>query len=303
MKASAAGAGRSRYDLPRGFAAALATVTIWAGWVVGTRHAAQTLDIAAVGILRFGIPALLLMPFWLRTGLFPPGVPKRVLLAIVAGSGLPFFLVVANGMRFAPAAEVGPLLPGTMPLFVAVMSYFIDGERPGLLRKAGFVLIAVGIFAIVGYEIVSGASAGPGHLLVLSGAFMWAIYTIAFRRSGLNAFEAAGVIALWSTIPVLPFGVMPLLEALQQGRTAEIVSQALLQGVLSGVIAIILFGVAILRLGASRAAAFAALIPALAALLAIPALGEIPAAAAIAGICATSAGVALASGAFERKPA
>jgi drug/metabolite transporter (DMT)-like permease len=225
------------------------------------------------------------------------------LFVMVAGSGAPFFVLVANGMRFAPAAEVGPLLPGTMPLFVAVMAYMLDGERPSLLRRIGFALIAIGIAAIVGFEMFSGtAFAGPGHMLVLTGALFWAAYTIAFRRSGLTAFEGAAIIAAWSTIMMLPFGTLPLIEALQAGRGGEIATQALVQGALSGIVAVVLFGVSILRLGASRAAAFAALIPALAALLAIPALGEIPAGAAIIGIVATSVGVALASGAFERTP-
>jgi drug/metabolite transporter (DMT)-like permease len=94
---------------------------------------------------------------------------------------------------------------------------------------------------------------------------------------------------------------MPLIETLQQGRTGEIALQALIQGVLSGVVATILFAVAILRLGPSRAAAFAALLPALVAILAIPVLGEVPDTLAIVGIAATSFGVALASGAFDRK--
>lgn len=292
---------KARQNVLIGSAAALATVLIWAGWVVATRHAAQTLPVAAVGLLRYGIPALALAPIWLRTGLLPRGVSRWLLFVMVAGSGAPFFLLTANGMRFAPAAEVGPLLPGTMPLFVAVMSYFIDRERPSILRKLGFVLIAAGIAAIVGFEMVSGtASAGPGHMLVLTGALFWAAYTIAFRRSGLNAFEGAALIAVWSTLAILPFGALPLIEALQSGRGGEIAAQALVQGVLSGIVAVVLFGVSILRLGASRAAAFAALIPALVALLAIPALGEIPAGAAVIGILGTSIGVALASGAFER---
>jgi drug/metabolite transporter (DMT)-like permease len=96
---------------------------------------------------------------------------------------------------------------------------------------------------------------------------------------------------------------MPLIEALRQGHASEIAVQALMQGVLSGIVATILFAIAILRLGPSRAAAFAALLPALVALLAIPVLGEIPDALAVIGIAAASFGVAFASGAFERNPA
>jgi len=295
---------QSRQPLLFGAAAALGAILIWAGWIVATRHAAQTLDISIVALLRYGIPALVLMPLWLRTGLVPRGVSKRALAALIVGAGMPFFLAAAFGMRYAPAAEVGPLLPGTMPLFVAILAGVFYREQMSVLRKAGFVLIAVGIAVIVGPHVLSAApGVGLAHVLILASALLWAIYTIALRRSGLSASEATAVISIWSAIALVPFGTMPLIEALQQGRAAEIAVQALVQGVLSGIVATILFAIAILRLGPSRAAAFAALLPALVAILAIPVLDEIPDALTLIGIVAASFGVAFASGAFDRKPA
>ena len=295
---------QSRQPLLIGTAAALGAILIWAGWIVATRYAAQTLDISIVALLRYGIPALALMPLWLRTGLVPRGVSKRALAALIVGAGTPFFLTAAFGMRYAPAAEVGPLLPGTMPLFVALLAGVFYRERMSLLRKGGYVLIAIGVVMIVGLQALTQTPTDvSGHALILVSALLWAIYTIALRESGLSAFEATALISVWSAISLLPFGTMPLIDALQQGRGAEIAVQALVQGVLSGIVATILFAIAILRLGPSRAAAFAALLPALVAILAIPVLGEIPDALALIGIVAASFGVAFASGVFDRKPA
>lgn len=293
--------GQSHHPLLIGIASALGAILIWAGWIVATRYAAQTLDISIVALLRYGIPALALMPLWLRTGLIPRGVSTRALVALIVGAGTPFFLTAAFGMRFAPAAEVGPLLPGTMPLFVALLAGLFYRERMSALRKAGFVLIAAGIVVIVAPQMLAAPTDASGHLLILVSALLWAIYTIALRQTGLSAFEATALISVWSAIAILPFGIMPLVESLQEGRVAEIAVQTLVQGVLSGVVATILFAVAILRLGASRAAAFAALLPALVAILAIPVLGEIPDALALIGVVAASFGVAFASGAFDRK--
>jgi drug/metabolite transporter (DMT)-like permease len=293
---------QSRRPLLIGTASALGAILIWAGWIVATRHAAQTLDVSVVALLRYGIPALVLIPLWLRTGLAPKQVPPRVLVALIAGAGTPFFLTAALGMRFAPAAEVGPLLPGTMPLFVALLAGVFYREQMSVLRKAGFVLIAMGVAGIVGLQMVTATPTDVlAHMLILVSALFWAIYTIALRRSGLTAFEATALISVWSAISLAPFGLLPLIETIQAGRTGEIVIQALVQGILSGVVATILFGIAILRLGPSRAAAFAALLPALVAILAIPVLGETPDQLALIGIVATSFGVALASGAFDRK--
>jgi len=294
---------QSRRTLVIGTVSALGAISIWAGWIVATRYAAQTLDVSIVALLRYAIPALVLMPVWLRMGLLPRTLSKRVLAALVIGAGTPFFLAAALGMRFEQAAEVGPLLPGAMPLFVALLAGVFYREQMSVLRKAGFVLIGAGVAVIIVPHIMTGTLAeASGHALVLLSALLWAIYTVALRRTGLSAFEATALISVWSAITLLPFGIMPLIEA-AKSRTAEIAVQALMQGVLSGIVATILFAIAILRLGPSRAAAFAALLPALVAILAIPVLGEIPDALAVVGIVAASFGVAFASGALERRPA
>lgn len=282
-----------------GWLAAFATVTIWAVWAVATRHAVtHDLPPAAIGLLRFGVPALLLLPISLRIGLLPKGLTFRKGIGLL-GSGAPFFLVVALGMQFAPAAEIGPLLPGTMPLFVALIGWLVFGERLGRIRLAGFVLILIGVICIGGHGLlVAGNGAWRGHLLLLTGACLWGIYTHAYRRSGLSALQAAALIGLWSFLILLPFGAPSLVRALGEGLAGPIVLQAILQGFLSGVAGIILYGIAVDRLGASRAAAVSPLSIALAALIAIPVLGEVPDAAAMIGIILATLGVVLASGVF-----
>jgi len=280
-----------------GWLAALATVTIWAFWIVGTRHAVTNdLPPAAVGLLRFGVPAVMLAPISWRMGLFPKGlaIPKALGLF---GSGAPFFLIVALGMQFAPAAEIGPLLPGTMPLFVAVIGWLVFGERLARTRVLGFVLVLIGVLCIGGSGLLlAGSGTWRGHVLLLSGACLWGIYTHAYRRSGLSALQAAAFIGLWSFLILIPFGTADLFRALENGLGGAIVLQALLQGFLSGLVGIVLYGMAVDRLGASRAAAVSPLSIVLAALIAIPALGERPDAAALIGIGLATLGVVLASG-------
>ena len=91
-------------------------------------------------------------------------------------------------------------------------------------------------------------------------------------------------------------------RAATEGLAGTIVLQAVLQGVLSGLAGVVLYGIAVDRLGASRAAAMSPLALVMAALIAIPALGEIPDAAAMVGILAATLGVLLASGALDRSP-
>ncbi len=287
-----------------GVAAALGAVSIWAGWIVATRHAvSHALEPAAIGLLRFALPALLFAPVWWRTGLFPKGVSYRTLAAL-AGYGAPFFVAVGYAMQVAPAPDVAPLLSGAMPLIVASAAMAL-GERFALARKLGLGLIAIGIAAITGFSLVSGGEAWRGHLMLLGAAGLWALYTLAFKRSGLTAIEAAALVAVWSTLLLLPFGAPALVSAVQAGHALDVAVQATVQGVLSGVVAIVLYGIAITRLGATRGAALTALVPVIAALLSVPLLGEWPNGAAVLAIAGTTLGVTLAAGALDgwRRPA
>jgi drug/metabolite transporter (DMT)-like permease len=136
-------------------------------------------------------------------------------------------------------------------------------------------------------------------VLLISAAFCWACYTVAFRHVGVSAIEMAALVSFWSTLAILPFGVQPLVDAFNKGAHNDIIVQAIIQGLGSGLVALILYNIGIARLGASRAAAFVALVPALATLIAIPLLKEIPDLASIIGVVTTGAGVLLASGIFN----
>jgi drug/metabolite transporter (DMT)-like permease len=210
-------------------------------------------------------------------------------------------------MRFAPAAHVGALLPGTMPLFVALFSALFLGERLGRRRLAGFALILAGVATIGGVGLLSDAAAGApfsqewrGHLLFLTAAAMWAGFTLALRRSGIDAWHAAALVSAYSLAGFAPIYLLILESKLLDVPWPEVALQAGTQGVLSGLVALATYGIAVTRLGASRAAAIGALTPVVATLIAIPVLGELPDPPTLAGIAGVSLGVVLASGVIRR---
>ncbi len=279
---------------------ALVTVSIWSIWIVGTRQAvSEHLPLAWLGLIRYGVPAVLLAPFWWRVGLLPRGVHRRLIALMVAGAGFPFFLAVATGMRFVPSAAIGVLLSGPMPLCVAILSAVVDRERFGASRIAGFALVVAATVAIGGPALLGGA--GAGFLFIPAGALLWAFFTIAYRRSGLDPLAAAGIVAAWSALAFLPFALTEGAAAILAADPRVLVTQLLSQGLLSGVVALVSYGGAISRLGASRAAVVTSLAPALAALMAVPWLGEVPTPAMLGGILLALVGVALGSGAVGFK--
>ena len=80
-------------------------------------------------------------------------------------------------------------------------------------------------------------------------------------------------------------------------RLPKCAVQAIFQGIAVTIISLVLYGRAVLILGASGGSALGALVPALSAMLAIPLLGEWPTTSDWIGIALISAGVYLSSGA------
>jgi drug/metabolite transporter (DMT)-like permease len=94
---------------------------------------------------------------------------------------------------------------------------------------------------------------------------------------------------------------LPLFVILPGGTLAaapwgDVALQAVVQGVLTAIISLLLYGRAVSILGASSGAAFAALGPAMTALLGIPVLGEWPSMLEWVAISIISAGVYIVSG-------
>lgn len=279
---------------------ALSVVLIWAAWLVSTRHSVGAgLGPLDLSLLRFGIPALVLAPVWWRTGLFPKGATGALVL-MVLGSGAPFFQIVAFGMRHTPASAAGVLLPGLMPLAVALIGMFFLGEKPDNWRKLGLLAILAG-----GGVLLFGKLGGEGlgwisFTILPIGATLWAVYTHAFRRSGLNAFEGAALICVWSTIlnlAALPFVGTHFLSA----PSGEIALQAVTQGLLSGLFSTLLYGAAVRILGGTQAAAYTAITPVAAAIGGTFFLSEPLGAATIIAAIVTGLGVLLSTGLLSRR--
>lgn len=298
----------SSKPLLAGSFAALASVLIWSGWIVFTRHGVTTdAPPVTLGLLRYAIPAIVMLPLLLRSGQAYRRAGWIKCAIMVCGSGAPFFLVCSLGMTIAPAAHVGVMLPGVMPMFVAVFAFLAFGERYSRARLLGYGLVLASVLALGGAGILqAGAGDWRGHGLLLLSAAAWACFTLAFKRSGLTAWQAAALINAVSLAVMLAIDAVQGGPRLWQLPWQTVAIQGFAQGILSGLLALAAYSYAVTVLGASRASAFVSLTPALTAAIAALFLGEWPDALTIAAILVVGAGVALSSGAisglsFKRK--
>jgi drug/metabolite transporter (DMT)-like permease len=287
--------------LAAGYAGAAVTVLIWATWVVATRHTAATpLGTVDIGLIRYGVPAILLAPVWLRTGLLPKGVPLRLVVVMVAGAGALFFQITAAALHVTPAAPGGILLGGSMPLATALIGMVLFGERPDRMRLAGLGAIVLGVVILLAASLQKSGMTMTGFVLLPLGAVLWAGFTHAFRRSGLSALEGAALVAAWSFL--IHLGLAAVFGThLAAASLPDLALQVASQGILSGLVATFAYGTAIRALGGSQAAAFTAITPVLATLGGAVFLGESFGAAEMAAALVVGAGVALSTGVFSPK--
>jgi drug/metabolite transporter (DMT)-like permease len=293
-----AAGGRSAAEYVRGALYGLAAVSIWSGWIVvarlGLKSSLTPWDIAA---LRFGVAGLLLLPYIRINGLALDRLGWIGLVAIVLGGGAPVLFANA-GLMFAPAAHAGALFPGVMPLMVALLAAAFLREPFTAAKKVGFFLILAGAFAIAwqaGGDAIESRQT-IGHLLFLGSALAWACYTVAMRRARLGGLHAAAIAAVGALALYLPAYLLAAGARLASAPWGDIALQAFVQGILTAIVSLIFYGRAVSILGASSGAAFAALSPAMTAVMAIPILGEWPSAMDWIAIAAISVGVYVVSG-------
>jgi drug/metabolite transporter (DMT)-like permease len=276
----------------------LAAVCIWAGFIVVSRLGVLTSltpwDIAAI---RFAVAGSLLLPYAMRKGLALERLGLLGVAAIVIGCGAPMVLLVNAGLLFAPAAHAGALFPGVMPLMVAILAAAILKEAFTPLKSVGFVLIVLGAIGVVwGTGGAIGTAQNVGHALFLAAGLVWAGYTVAMRRARLGGLHAAAIAAVGSLALYLPTYASIAGTGIFNAPLSDIALQAVVQGPLTAIVALLLYGRMVGILGATRGAAFVALTPAMTALMAIPVLGEWPSAIDWMAIALISIGVYVVSG-------
>lgn len=263
-----------------GIAAGIAAALIWATYLVfaklGTAAGLMPRDFA---LLRFGTAAVIMLPWLLRNDprtLAGIGWPRATVLSLLAGP--PFILLSTGGYVFAPLAHGAVIQPSTITLASMMAAAFLLKER-----LTGDKLIGVGLI-IAGLAVVAshpGATGGHnvwiGDLLFVAAGLSWTGFTILIKRWQLGAVAVTAAVSTVSAVVVVPtvliFGDVAQIAALPLPTLA---AQLIVQGALSGMLAVIAFGVAVRHLGAAKAGLFPAIVPAATLFVGIVVSGTVP---------------------------
>jgi drug/metabolite transporter (DMT)-like permease len=257
--------------------------------------ASSALDAWDVTALRFGVAGLLLLPLFARRGLAELRLLPALFLA--CGAGAPYVLLTAGGLAFAPAGHMGLITPSCMLLCSTVGSYLVLKDPLTSNRIVGVLAITLGLLALAWDGLANhGDLTWLGDAMFALGGLFWASYTIGSRVWRVEPLHATAVVGVLSMALYLPGYAALAGRDLITAPWREIVIQAVFQGVLSAVVALLLYTRAVAILGAARGAVFAALVPTFSLLIAIPLLHELPTHLQLAGVVLVTIGMVFALG-------
>ncbi len=279
-----------------GLAAALVTVVIWTAFIVIARASADpsrhpslnSFDIALARVLG---ASLVLLPWgwWLvrkrqlKGSLFGfSPLPLAMTAKVGLFGGLLYALLAYSGFRFAPAAHASVLMPGSLPLWTALLAVLLLRERLTPARAVGLALIVGGDLLVGGASLLRALDGGEvwkGDLLFMSAALCWGVYSVLARRYGLDAVKATIAITAFAFIAYVPSYLLLLAWGAVPGHfltapLGDVLFQMVFQGVGSVVISGIAFTKMIQHYGPVRSTMITALVPGLSALAAVLFLGE-----------------------------
>jgi len=250
---------------------------MWGTAFTFTKIAVTELPPTVVVAARLAVGAALLLAGIRFTALRlpPPGrIWGRFALLSLFGNALPFFLITW-GQRGITSGLAGTLL-ASMPLATLFLAhFFVDGERMTGTKVAGFALGLIGVGLLLRPEAAATTGIKP-QAAVVAGALCYALNAVLARRMPVvhPVVTTAATLSL-ATAMVLPFALLAALPLAALPPTRAWVALAWL-GVVSTATATIVYFRIIAAAGPTFLSLINYLIPIVALLSGIVALGEQP---------------------------
>lgn len=270
-------------------------VTIWGVYMAFARASVTSGVLPAdLAFVRYATAGLVMLPWlWRHSSATMAGMgwTEAGLLTVLAG---PLFILAgAGGFLFAPLSHGAVVQPAAITIAGLVFGALVLGDRLTRARVIGATVIVGGLALVAGPEALGGGvRVLAGDALFALAGLMWATFSVLSKRWQVSPIAATAVVSVLSAVIYVPLYIVTRgLDTLLAQSPEMPIQQIVVQGVLSGVVAVFAFGRAVELLGAPRAATFPALVQGVAILTGIPVAGEIPAALQIAGLLIVTAGL------------
>ncbi|MQW92371.1 EamA family transporter [Acinetobacter wanghuae] len=259
----------------QGYAFVLITMCIWGGFTLTARlNALWNISAWDIVALRFALAFTILMPILIYQKKAAFLLKKEPLILAMIG-GVIYCLFAYSAFHYAPTAHAAIFLNGCIPICTAIMAYLLMGQAfdKHTWASLAIMIVVLCLMSVLMYR-ETGVAFGIGDLLFFISAILWAIFTVLLRKYQLSAWQAMCSVAIWSAVVYIPVYLLFLPKHLSVPDPVHLLSQTLFHGIFVVIIATLTYVEAIKRLGAFKAGSVTNLAPFIAAILAVPLLGE-----------------------------
>ena len=174
--------------------------------------------------------------------------------------GVPFGLSVLTGVAGAPVAHGAGIVPAVALIQGALLSRLLMNEPIGLRRLTGIAVTLVGLSVLVAPDWGTDDVQWWGDLAyVLAGVF-WGGFTVMLRYWQIKPLEGAAFASVFSSPYLLVYAWFPA-DGIGQVAWQSTLVHGMYQGVAFSVVAVLLYGWGIGKLGAVSAVAAMPLMP------------------------------------------
>jgi drug/metabolite transporter (DMT)-like permease len=270
------------------YLAGLAVVFIWSGWITISRHGVHSsLQPADITLLRYWTAFLAVSPLilrypWRRFSLWQ-------YLVVGLGVGFPYTMLSFYGLKVVRAAHAGVLVNGMLPVLGAIAAWLLFRQRIAIHRYAAIGLIFFSNLVMTG-GLVFTLDRTAGIVLLLIAALCYTFHMTGIRLWHMSWQDVVVIVPMVNVILFTPMWYF-FPSGFSQASLQDMAVQAIYQGVIVNVLALVCVAYAIRHLGTITVALFMSFVPVTTALLAWIVLGEALQPWEIAGIIGCSAGL------------
>lgn len=259
----------------QGYAFVAITMCIWGGFTITSRlNALWHISPWDITGLRFLLAFCILMPILIYKKDTAFLWKKQPFILAMLG-GLAYCLTCYSAFHYVPAAHAAIFLNGCIPLCTALAGWIFFKQAFDKHTWISLVIMLGSILAMsyLMYQ-ATGVAFSLGDVLFFISAMWWGMFTVLLKQWKISAWHAMSGVAIWSAIVYLPIYVFFIPKHFADVEFSHLVMQTIFHGIFVVIIATLTYIEAIKRLGAFKAGSIVTLAPFIAAIIAVPLLGE-----------------------------
>lgn len=257
------------------------TALFWAGNAVTARGVAEAIPPMALSFWRWVLAFLILLPLsWPHLRKTWPLILRHWRLMTLLGllsAGL-FNTLLYLAAQTTSAVNI-TLVNSTMPIFIGIIAFLVNGERLTSRQILGICIAMFGTLAIISRgsaAVLLSVGINPGDLLMVVAICCWGLYSVLLKRMKIPIHPLALLTVLIGlALPmVFLFYAGELAMGYRFSLTPEVLLAMAYVGIFPSVLSYLGWNHGVFVLGPARASMFVYLIPVFGAALAVAFLDE-----------------------------